>query len=82
MQVLVDAKETQMNYKEEKNDIQEQINKNIQKIVKSQEELTTARDEVLQLEQCIYEFSITNRNLNTEKEKLIELLPEMVKASQ
>ena len=82
MQVLVEAKETQMNYKEEKNDIQEQINKNIQKIVKSQEELTTARDEVLQLEQCIYEFSITNRNLNTEKEKLIELLPEMVKASQ
>ena len=36
----------------------------------------------MQLEQCIYEFSITNRNLNAEKEKLIEMLPEMVKVSQ
>ena len=67
---------------EEKGAIQDQINQNIVKIVKAQEELTVARDEVLQLEQCIYEFSITNRNLNTEKERLIELLPEMVKVSR
>ena len=82
MQVLVESKESQMNLKEEKSNIQVKIDQNIQKIVKAQEELTTARDEVLQLEQCIYEFSITNRNLNTEKEKLIEMLPEMVKVSQ
>ena len=44
--------------------------------------MTTASDEVMNLEQCIYEYSIQNRNLNAEKEKLIELLPEMVKVSQ
>ena len=50
--------------------------------MQSKTDLTTASDEVMNLEQCIYEYSIQNRSLVSEKEKLIELLPEMVKASQ
>lgn len=54
----------------------------MQKIVEAKTELTTASDEVMNLEQCIYEYSIQNRNLSSEKEKIVELLPEMVKSSQ
>lgn len=71
-----------MNLKEEKKNIQTEIDKNVQNIVQAKTDLATAGDEVMNLEQCIYEYSIQNRNLNAEKEKLIELLPEMVKVSQ
>jgi len=71
-----------MNLREEKSSIQKDVDADVKKIVEAKTELTTASDEVMNLEQCIYEYSIQNRNLMSEKEKIIELLPEMVKASQ
>jgi len=82
LQQNAEANENSMNLKEEKSSIQKNVDGDVKKIVEAKTELTTASDEVMNLEQCIYEYSIQNRNLMSEKEKIIELLPEMVKASQ
>ena len=54
----MEAKESSMNLKEEKSNIQKDVNISIEKIVQSKSDLTTASDEVMNLEQCIYEYSI------------------------
>ena len=47
-----------MNLKEEKTSIQKDVDADVKKIVEAKTELTTASDEVMNLEQCIYEYSI------------------------
>ena len=82
MSQLIEAKEVSMNLRDEKSNIQKDVDSDVARIVQAKTDLTTASEEVMNLEQCIYEYSIQNRNLASEKEKLVELLPEMVKVAQ
>ena len=67
---------------EQKEEGQKKLDQDVSKIVALKAQLTEAGDNMEQLEHQIYELSIQNRNHQAVRERLIELISEMVKTSQ
>jgi regulator of replication initiation timing len=60
----------------------ETCRKEVQQIVSMTADLAMERNQMVTIEEQIKDFMIENATRRTEREKLIELLPEMVKSGQ
>jgi|LakMenE18May11ns_1017448.scaffolds.fasta_scaffold8992357_1 hypothetical protein len=70
------------NLKESIEEKEEDTQKLVKQIVKKMSDLTLERNQMVIIEEQIKEFLIENAIRRTEREKLIELLPEMVRSGQ
>ena len=82
MRNLEELQEDIIGLSETKEEISQRIKDDLSKIVALKEKLTQGGDGMDKLEHQIYELSIQNRIQLEMKERLIELISEVVKSSQ
>ena len=73
-----EAVESKQNLKEAKEDIDEKVQECLKKLVEKKAEIVSYENDTLQLEENIYELSICNYSRLSTREKLLEVLPEIV----
>ena len=78
---LEERQEAMLTLNDNKENLQKKIDEDVSKIVAMKAELTEGGDNMEQLDYQIYELSIQNRNQLALKERLIELISEMVTTS-
>ena len=81
MKVLEERQDELISLNESKDEWQKKIDEDVSKIVQLKANLSEGTENMEQLEHLIYEMSIENNNQIALKEKLIELIPEIVKTS-
>lgn len=82
MSTLEERQEEVLRLNESKETLQKKLDEDISKIVALRSSLSEGTFNMETLEHQIYELSIQNLNLREYKERLIELISEMVKSSQ